>query len=579
LKNINIFRSEYLRARLTADLANFSGAHVLTLRLNIIIFKSNGGVVTTLLSPTTMRRVLLRRGAREGDVLVPSMDDHETEHDRISSLVKKPFRCLVGGRDGTERDYEGMHVMSPEEQYIPPGKDVGFEVQEAKKKKQKPRSFRKKTEDALSKSLEEPPRSADPMAPYSLRGNRSYEDLPPGVNLDSLARRRTHSFADAIPPGKKNDPLDNESIRDVSKALREMERKLEAAGTEGKKVSRTKVMKALLTVVDQLDDEYDYKCDLPPSSTNPSADLYRTWTGGSNSADEEAVALDRHLRNVEQMRELTITPNKDYSGRAESPWKGDKPSFSKLNGVKAVSTAETEAEPEYFSSSSDEEEEEEDTHFSEESDIKPLRGQASNKGSFAHAVYDDDTRYWKDTGGFKKGKSRKGTFAHAVSPSAANPNSAFDLFNLDMKDPAVQDALSDLLWIQSPTKSIMEATNSAVVTPDHHSLPRKSSNQQVLLDKMRKENQSMLSYNEEDEFHDKPDVGEETTSATTHSSRRKKKTRENSWWQRRSRAALKPPSKDTPMTQEQSRQIQTRVTVKTEDAEDAWESDDMWDDL
>jgi hypothetical protein len=514
-------------------------------------------------------------------------------------------------------EYEDLHqIMSPDEQYqyVPPGDfGYGFEatLQEGKMKRNKSRSFRKKLEmkempppqgaeayvyplTQRNRSWEEPPTYMDRSlaSAYPLGGNRSFEDLPSGVVLDSWMRGRNGSFAEIIPPGKKNDPLDSESIRDVSKALREMERKLQAAGAEGKKVSRTKVMKALLTVVDQLDENgstVDGSFQSP--STNTGADLCRTW-----ASDADAIALDRQRRNMEQIRELTITPSKDYSARPESPWKEVKPSFSKMDDqvkpsfitvndqFKLPTTAETEAEPEYISSSSDEEDE---APFSGGSRRK-LKKQPSEKGSFPRAL-DQDSRYSQDTQEFKeikghehnKGKSKKGSFAHAVSPSTAAPTTGFgfDLFSVDMKDPAVQDALSDLFWIQSPTKSVIEASSKApFVTLEHPSTP---SSQGVHL---RQDNVSISSYKGEDEFHDKPDMGEETTTETTQSSSagtlsttKPMKERKTSWW-RRNRAALEPSSKDTPIGQEQPRQIQTRVTVRENAHHDSdpWRTNHQW---
>jgi hypothetical protein len=407
---------------------------------------------------------------------------------------------------------------------------------------------------------------------------------------------RSHSFADAIPPGKRNDPLDSDSIRDVSKALREMERKLEAAGTEGKKVSRTKVMKALLSVVDQLDDAQHTTFIGGPIMYNnhndSSAELNRTWGAGNSATDAhhaEAVALDRQRRNFEQMRELTITPNKE---RAESPWKGDKSFISKMNGnrlfAESKSTEDTEAEPEYISSSSEEEEEE--ALFSEENGlIKKSKRGSKKKGSFADAFYDEDNtnaveeRIQEDTSFFAppRGNSRKGSFAHAVSPSAARyvtRSSSFDMFNLDMRDPAVHDALADLLWIPSPNKTIdaSSTTKANLVSPFSES--------EGQLDDMRN-NGSVLSYNGEDEYYDNPDINEATTEDTTHSSysfqqgeQQQRPARETSWWKRRTRASLKPSSKDTPIgPQEKSKprsSIQTRVTVTQQDDLVPWNQKD-----
>jgi hypothetical protein len=526
------------------------------------------------------------RRAPDDAVVVDSMS--ELEHQSISAIVKKPFRCLVGSRGFLHDDFD---IMPPDEDTQFSHYEYGFEatLQESKKTKNSG-SFRKlKGGFPSNASWEEappPPESAvnivsleDPYF-FPQRHVNSFEGIPPNTIM------RSHSFADAIPPGKKNDPLDSESIRDVFKALREMERKLEAAGTEGKKVSRTKVMKALLSVVDQLDDAQHTSIIGAPivynNSFDSSAELYRMCGAGNSATDAhhaEEVALDRQRRNLEQMRELTITPSKE---RAESPWKGDK-SFSKMNGNKlfaeSKSTEDTEAEPEYISSSSKEEEE---NLFSRETGLirKSKRG-SKKKGSFADAVYNEDsttiedgTLEFEDTSYLAppRGKSQKGSFAHAVSPSAARSvtrSSSFDMFNLDMRDPAVHDALADLLWIPSLNKTIDDSstTKANVVSP--------SSESEDQLDDMRN-NGSVLSYNGEDEYYDKPDISEATTEATTHSSyssqqgqEQQRPARETSWWKRRTRASLKPSSKDTPIgPPEKSRPrsyIQTRVTVTQQD--------------
>lgn len=164
------------------------------------------------------------------------------------------------------------------------------------------------------------------------------------------------------------------------------------------------------------------------------------------------------------------------------------------------------------------------------------------------------------------------------------------MFNLDMKDPAVHDALADLLWIPSPNKSMDASTTTTkpnVVSPFNHS-------EQQQLDDMRN-NKSMLSYNGEDEYNDQPDIGEETTDSTTQSShssqpkevQKQRLARETSWWKRRTRAALKPSSKDTPIVPapeksqplrgHRTNPIQTRVTVTQQDAGDdldPWQEED-----
>ena len=94
-------------------------------------------------------------------------------------------------------------------------------------------------------------------------------------------------------------------------------------------------------------------------------------------------------------------------------------------------------------------------------------------------------------------------FAHAVSPSAARSvtrSNSFDMFNLDMRDPAVHDALADLLWIPSPNKSIdaSSTTKANLVSP--------SSESEDQLDEHMRNNGSVLSYNGEDEYYDKPDM-------------------------------------------------------------------------
>jgi hypothetical protein len=283
-------------------------------------------------------------------VLLRRTDEDQTEQfepkerdEGLSSMVKKPFRCLIG----IKAEEAGMDTLTPRiYQYIPPGSfadAVGIETihkdksekKKSRKKEKRPaelkevsptsvathvskhrletkaageessslsRSIFKTNPFVRNRSVEEPKESP---AVSVLARNRSFEEPPrdldslPQLNkmltLSILTRNRSQSFenasppnwdefpqiekklsfVDAIPTATRNDPLDSHSIRDVSKALREMERKLNAADTEGKRVSRSKVMKALLTVVDQLDEDYDYSPEVKVITDRPSNDLSR----------------------------------------------------------------------------------------------------------------------------------------------------------------------------------------------------------------------------------------------------------------------------------------------------------------
>lgn len=394
-----------------------------------------------------MRRVLRREGSREDSAVASEM-----EKERISSLMKKPFRCLVGsGRDFSDYDY-WHQVVPPEEQYVPPGESgstYGFEatLQESKKKKTRSSVFRKqdRTKKGGTSSLgrnrllvvEPPPLEyvyAADMVPHSFPRNRSLEDLPRGAELDDMVIKKSQSFADAIHPYENPAPMDRETIHHLSKALQEVDRTLKSAGKDESKVSRAKVTKALLTVVDRLQDEEQGRGLMPtapPSNTSSiRADRERTSSKG------EAEPWIGQRRNLEQNRELTLPLNNVAT--------------SSSNTMDEVSS-----EPEYTSSSSEEDE--------------------------------------------AKEKSRS---VHSRNPIVDM------LFDLDMKDPAVRDALADLLWVPRAKKTTdASTTKCALVSQSEH-----QSSPSNLLD------ENTVSYPREDEYHDKPDssiISEETTSTTT----------------------------------------------------------------
>lgn len=77
--------------------------------------------------------------------------------------------------------------------------------------------------------------------------------------------------------------LGNESIRDIRKALKEMEKQIASASTHGQRVSRERVMRALFTVADSLEDDIEreyLRNELHDISRKERQRRYNTTRGG-----------------------------------------------------------------------------------------------------------------------------------------------------------------------------------------------------------------------------------------------------------------------------------------------------------
>eukprot|EP00536_Pseudo-nitzschia_multiseries_P013230 jgi/Psemu1/34489/gm1.34489_g len=75
-------------------------------------------------------------------------------------------------------------------------------------------------------------------------------------NISSLSGTRTSSLITPV-TFDRHESLGFESIKDIRKCLKEMERQLGQATNKGQRVSRQKVMRALFTVADSLEDDDD----------------------------------------------------------------------------------------------------------------------------------------------------------------------------------------------------------------------------------------------------------------------------------------------------------------------------------
>ena len=126
----------------------------------------------------------------------------------------------------------------------------------------------------------------------------------------------------------RHESLGNDSIKDVRKALKEMEKQLGNASSHGKRISRQKVMRALFTVADSLDDleerqrlkkelsglmkmdrEERRQQDLSsPSDSSSSSDDSNSET--SSSSDDEEEESEEEYPTVEEPDEEYLSKDK-----------------------------------------------------------------------------------------------------------------------------------------------------------------------------------------------------------------------------------------------------------------------------
>jgi hypothetical protein len=439
--------------------------------------------------------------------------------------------------------------------------------------------------------------------------------------LDELPQiERKRSFVDAIPTPTGNDPLDSHAIRDVQKALREMERKLNAADTEGKRVSRSKVMKALLTVVDQLDEDYDYSpevkvithrpsssfsLDMPVSPpvvakndqlltpqvvtrisvvsrpTSPAANVISSHKSQATTVVSSQKSPETNQltgRAPPQNSKSVMTPSEELFRH----WAG--PSFdanikqrdetvpilenrTKAPPVQASAFASAEVpwkgSPSPFTKTDEVKaaptaETEEAEYISSDEASSDSSNYSSSLSSAASNEY--ETLFSGESTLLPDEiKTTKGAFAHAVAPRRRGFD---DFFSLDMNDPVVKagvkDALCDLMWIPSfPDSPTIEESKKNVPKS-----PVLASTKKVMLEKLRAESLDWYREVEDERELDYHYDNEESTADTTRSSLPQEETHDHSWWHRS--RGLKPPSKDTANAVKSSER-RTKVTVTSGD--------------
>jgi hypothetical protein len=92
----------------------------------------------------------------------------------------------------------------------------------------------------------------------------------------------------------RHESLGNESIKDIRKALKEMEKQLGTESSKGKRISRQKVMRALFSVADSLDDleESDMSDDGEDNFTQTSHTVFEDEDDASLRQDKENVPFN-----------------------------------------------------------------------------------------------------------------------------------------------------------------------------------------------------------------------------------------------------------------------------------------------
>ena len=152
---------------------------------------------------------------------------------RPFETISSSFHCLVGMKPSLNGDHGDGGSY---DQYISPTGSYGDEYDFKTIVNEKPKSpLRKESKEkqAVEVKKSAPTRVTHPFEYLpnlsmfrnrSFSRNRSFEENPPFSDaIPEVAPKRNHSFVDAIPTPTKAEPLDSASIRDVQKALREME--------------------------------------------------------------------------------------------------------------------------------------------------------------------------------------------------------------------------------------------------------------------------------------------------------------------------------------------------------------------
>jgi hypothetical protein len=91
-------------------------------------------------------------------------------------------------------------------------------------------------------------------APISMSGRVLSEKFDTHSNMSDLSGTRASTVLKKPTKFNGHESLGNDSIKDIRKALKEMEKQLGKASNNGERISRQKVMRALFTVADSLED-------------------------------------------------------------------------------------------------------------------------------------------------------------------------------------------------------------------------------------------------------------------------------------------------------------------------------------
>ena len=130
------------------------------------------------------------------------------------------------------------------------------------------------------------------------------DDLSEGLdnfsNISTLSGTRATSIITPV-TFDRHESLGLESIKDIRKCLKEMEHQLSQASNKGQKVSRQKVMRALLTVADSLEDDEEKSY------------LKKELNTAIKTEQDEATQKDENNPLNDDKSELTTSDDEDFT--------------------------------------------------------------------------------------------------------------------------------------------------------------------------------------------------------------------------------------------------------------------------
>ena len=126
----------------------------------------------------------------------------------------------------------------------------------------------------------------------------------------------------------RHESLGNDSIKDIRKALKEMEKQLNYASNKGKRISRQKVMRALFIVADSLDD-----LDERQILKEELADLMKKEETSNRALDFASSDDEKSVSTTSDEEELTQSSSTIFQEEDESPTQEDMSPFNLLSSV------------------------------------------------------------------------------------------------------------------------------------------------------------------------------------------------------------------------------------------------------